>query len=193
MSSSNATAAPTAASTADAATFTPTTTYTAPFLAHLSTLILTRPRPILNALFHSPHPTPLPLLTPPESTTSVTARCITTFLLQPGLNASPDTIPYALALLLRFRQTPRPADLVWADDAQLMLGAVIIAHMMLSDWEVGWEREMSAISGMRVSRIMVRGLIRGLVEALEYRTHVGEREWRRIEGRAGGMWEGRRR
>lgn len=116
-------------------------TFTPCYLARLASCFLKTPDAILDLIFDRYSVWPMssipvvPTATAPTALTETMCRRLLPIINNPASMFSPDTVPFALCILLCYRMTPGDDVLNACDPAHLIMAAVLLANGWLSDWE----------------------------------------------------------
>ncbi|KAF2034807.1 hypothetical protein EK21DRAFT_55191 [Setomelanomma holmii] len=185
-------AAANASTTHNLSVLRPQQPYTAAFLAHLSTFILHTPRPRLKSLFHPTLPSApnipalsLDLESPkPDALTLAACRNPIRILNRHAALASPDTIPYALGLLLRFRMIPR--DSCDISDETWIIVAVYLACKWLT--KGGEERLKCWAALLEANAKRLANAEKDILELLDHRIWILDAEYIACKSKSDEIW-----
>jgi len=168
--------------------------YTASYLARLATFVLRTPRPQLQRMFDA-SPCDIASLDPnspkPDALTTKLCQRLITILKFAPMRASPDTVPYALCLLLHFRLVPAvDRDCIVSrdiSDETWICISVYLAYKFLTDWPMeklgDWAVQLETNK---------KGLVRAEREfmgAIGYRLWIKDGEYAVVRGRLDELWE----
>ncbi|KAF2131284.1 hypothetical protein P153DRAFT_364887 [Dothidotthia symphoricarpi CBS 119687] len=183
--------------------------HTATYLSRISLFILRAPHSTLTAAFDPHSNCPISSLTitqpSPSPATNQTCQTLLRILHDPNARASPATIPYALCLLLRFRDASDALPIPFAPPHLLITIAVYISFKILRDGgdAPGRPNQYSdkvlmcfGVDALRhwcwhvgVKKRELEDLERNFLEVLQFRVWVRNEEYARLEARMRGLWE----
>ncbi|KAH7414003.1 hypothetical protein DE146DRAFT_783738 [Phaeosphaeria sp. MPI-PUGE-AT-0046c] len=115
--------------------------FTPLYLARLGSCVLHTPDYLLGLIFAPATPWTIPSLrivptaTAPSALTQSMCQRLLPIVNSPHYGFSPDTVPFALCILLRYRMMPHDDVLAHCDPAHLIMAAVLLANAWLTDGE----------------------------------------------------------
>lgn len=161
------------------------------YLARLGSCILKSPDYLLNLIFDPSTPWTIPSLriipaaTAPNALTESMCRRLLPVIRSPESNFSPDTVPFALCILLRYRMMPRDHFLANCEPAHLIMAAVLLANAWLSDYETN-VYQFAHMAG--VTPNYMRELKLRLLQNLQYGLWIPDDEFHRHNVKLNGLW-----